>query len=219
MIHTQTIKKIIFDLGGVLLNIDPPLTGKKLEAMGVANMREVHEKLMASGLYARFDSGKITAARFREEVRSACALPLTDEQVDEAWNALLLDFPAHRVEMLRQLQGNYDLFLLSNTNIIHFQSYTESFRQIYQEEMSSFFRQLFLSYELGDHKPDHAIYKKVLHYDGFVPGETLFIDDSLPNARAAVECGMQAIHLAAGMEVTGLFINGKLRNDAEFLLP
>jgi FMN phosphatase YigB (HAD superfamily) len=214
-----SIKNIIFDLGGVLLNINPMLTVKALTGMGVQDMMEVHERLMKAEVYQRFDSGRSTPDQFREDIRRHCGLPLNDEQVDEAWNALLLDFPASRVEMMHEISPNYRLFLLSNTNSIHFETYTRAFRESHKVEMESLFERLFLSYELGSHKPDPEIYIRVMQLGSFNPAETLFIDDSLTNAEAAAKAGWVAFHLKEGMEVTELFKNGKLRTEAEFLLP
>jgi glucose-1-phosphatase len=217
MKKSESVKNIIFDLGGVLLNIEPKLTGKALEEMGVRNMEDVHSRLINEKLYERFDTGEYSPDRFRDEIRKACELALSDQQVDDAWNALLLDFPSKRVDLLHQLQPNYHLFLLSNTNSIHYQSYTHSFRMVHGEEMPGLFTRLFLSFEMGVHKPDQAIYEMTLRIGNFVPAETLFIDDSLANAQAAAKTGMLAFHLANGMDVNDLFINGKLRPEAEFL--
>lgn len=219
MLYSSKIKNIIFDLGGVLLNIDPMLTVKALTDMGVQDMMAVHQKLLNAAVYQRFDSGISSPAQFRDDIRENCGLPLSDEQVDEAWNALLLDFPATRVKMMQELTPNYHLFLLSNTNSIHFDTYTAAFRETYHFEMTTLFERLFLSYELGCHKPDPEIFHKVLSLGKFNPEETLFIDDSKANAEAAAKSGMLAFHLKEGMEITELFKNGKLRAEAEFLLP
>jgi putative hydrolase of the HAD superfamily len=219
MSKAGTVKNIIFDLGGVLLNIDPMLTVQALTEMGVNDMVAVHGKLIEASVYQRFDSGISSPAQFRNDIRKNCGLPLSDEQIDEAWNALLLDFPASRVKMMQELSPNYRLFLLSNTNSIHYETYTSSFRETFHFEMPSLFERLFLSYELGCHKPDPEIYHKVLSLGEFIPEETLFIDDSKANAEAAAKSGMLAFHLKEGMDITSLFKNGKLRTEAEFLLP
>lgn len=218
MAKPSDIKNIIFDLGGVLLNIDPSITGKELKEMGVQNLPQVLEKLASSRIYERLDTGALSDPGFRDEVRKACDMNLSDEQVDEAWNALLLDFPAPRVQMLKELNENYRIFLLSNTNSIHFISYTKTFREVHGFEMKSLFEQLFLSFEMGVHKPDAEIYNMSLEKGGLKASETLFIDDSLANAEAAVACGLAALHLKSGMEITDQVKNGKLRDDAEFLV-
>jgi len=213
------IKNIIFDLGGVLLNIEPALTGKALTEMGVSDMESLHLRLSESKLYQRYDSGICSSDRFRHEIREVSGIALIDAQIDEAWNALLLDFPKPRVEMLHQIRPHYNLYLLSNTNSIHFESYTRTFRDVHGEEMPDLFDRLFLSYELGAHKPDPEIYRKTIALGNFLPQETLFIDDSLENVLAATREGLIGFHLVAGLEVTELFKNRKLRVDAEFLLP
>jgi len=217
MKNIDSIKNIIFDLGGVLLNIEPKYTGKALEDMGVKNMAEVHARLLETKLYQRFDTGECSPSCFREEIRKACGIRLTDEQVDFAWNALLLDFPAPRAALLHELRQNYRLFLLSNTNSIHFDSYTKTFRIAHGEEMPGLFERLFLSYEMGVHKPDAIIYEMTLKTGNLLAEETLFIDDVLANAEAAVKAGMLAFHLAESMDITELFKNGKLHPGAEFL--
>lgn len=213
------IKNIIFDLGGVLLNIDPRITGRRLEEFGVANMEELHHKLMDVRLYKRFDSGACSPERFYEEIRELSGISLTDNQIEEAWNALLLDFPYERVNMLHQLSENYRLFLLSNTNSIHYRTYTQKFREVHGEEMPSLFEKLFLSYEMGCSKPDPAIFRKALIIANLKAEETLFIDDMAENVEAAVKEGLKACHLGNGTDVTGLFINGKLRPEAELFNP
>ena len=217
MKNAGSIRNIIFDLGGVLLNIDSRLTGKALEEMGVKNMEEVHARLTDAKLYQRFDTGECSLGCFRDEIRQACGIRLTDEQVDNAWNALLMDFPNHRVELLHNLRSNYRLFLLSNTNSIHYQSYMNTFRSVHGEEMTDLFEMLFLSFEMGMHKPDAAIYEMALRLGNLLAPETLFIDDVFANADAAANMGMLAFHLYNGIDVTDLFINGKLRQTAEFL--
>ncbi len=219
MTRTDSVKNIIFDLGGVLLNIEPKLTGLALEQMGVKNMALVHARLTESGLYARYDQGACSDSRFREEIRQACGIELTDGQIDEAWNALLLDFPPGRVEMMHSLAGHYRLFLLSNTNSIHYLSYTSRFREVHGEPLTRLFEKLFLSFEMGCHKPDPQIYTLALQQGNLAASETLFIDDSLANAEGAVRQGLSAIHLAPGMEVTDLFKQGLLREDVKVLFP
>lgn len=216
---TPEIKNIIFDLGGVLLNIDPWLTGRRLEDLGVVNMEELHHKLLDAKLYKRFDSGACSPERFYEEIRELSGIPLTHHQIEDAWNALLLDFPSERVKMLHQLSAKYRLFLLSNTNSIHYLTYTQKFKEVHGEEMPSLFEKLFLSYEMGCSKPDPAIFRKALLMGNMVAEETLFIDDMEENVVAAVKEGLKACHLGNGTDVTGLFINGKLRPEAELFNP
>jgi HAD superfamily hydrolase (TIGR01509 family) len=116
--------------------------------------------------------------------------------------------------MLQQSRKNYRIFLLSNTNSIHFQQYTDDFYEKYSIQMIDLFDALFLSYEIGIHKPDEGIYTHVLKYANLKPSECVFIDDSLPNIEAAALIGIAGIHIDKGQDVTQYFENGILKGDS-----
>jgi putative hydrolase of the HAD superfamily len=205
------ITNIIFDLGGVLLDIDPRRTFDRFVQMGINDIDGVMARMQEMNIYANFDTGVKSPERFRDEVREACRMELPDQQIDDAWNALLLDFPAPRVELLKQLKQHYRLYLLSNTNITHYIHYSGELKAVHGVELHELFDGLYLSFVLGLRKPDREIYDYVLTHGGFNPSETLFIDDSLENIEAARNSGIRGIHLNHGMEVTALFENGFIR--------
>jgi putative hydrolase of the HAD superfamily len=140
---------------------------------------------------------------------------LDNTAIDAAWNTLLLDFPLVRVQLLQQLQKNYKVYLLSNTNIIHFWHYTKEFFENYNIQMIDLFDKLFLSYEIGLHKPDTSIYSYVIEDLGIEPSKTVFIDDSLANIESAAGLGINIIHITGENDVTGYFVNGLLRGAGE----
>ena len=112
---------------------------------------------------------------------------------------------------MQQLQKNYKVYLLSNTNIIHFWHYTKEFFENYNIQMIDLFDKLFLSYEIGLHKPDTSIYSYVIEDLGIEPSKTVFIDDSLANIESAAGLGINIIHITGENDVTGYFVNGLLR--------
>lgn len=209
-IKASEIKNIIFDLGGVLLNINPLLSLIEFSKLSGVATEVLQMKLAGAGIFEKYDTGSISSADFRAELCHIMDKKVPDEVVDNAWNVLLLDFPAERMEMLKKISENYSVYLLSNTNSIHFDKYTTDFRKNYGIEMSSLFDKLFLSYEMGMHKPDEEIYRKVNESENLTASECLFIDDSLANANAAIAAGLQAIHHAPGNEVTQYFNEGFL---------
>ena len=115
----QGIKHIIFDLGNVLLNIDPSLTHKALQDLNIPNFDEVYFSLNEKNIFHDLEINALSPRQFIDAIREASGLPLEDLQIIDAWNALLLDFPLRRLQILQQLQLHYDLVLLSNTNEIH----------------------------------------------------------------------------------------------------
>jgi len=203
-------RNIIFDLGGVLLNINPLLSLNEFASISGTNHSELRRRLADEHIFEKFDTGQLDPSEFRSELCRIMNRKVNDKEIDRAWNILLLDFPLHRVQMLQQLKTNYRLFLLSNTNIIHFRHYTREFYNTYGIQMHDLFEKMFLSYEIGIHKPDAGIYSYVLRDAGLDPSECLFIDDSLPNINAAAMQGIAGIHIT-DHDVTWYFDNGKIR--------
>ena len=205
------IKNIIFDLGGVLLNINPLLSLIELAKLSETDSETLKISLATEGIFEKFDTGSITAAQFRSMLCQILNRKVSDFEIDRIWNVLLLDFPKPRVEMLQQIRRNYRIILLSNTNIIHYQKYTSDFFDNYGIPFTSLFDRLFLSYEIGMHKPDAGIYTYVLGNAEIKPEETAFFDDSLANIKAAEQSGIKSFHIHHGVDVTDFFENGILK--------
>jgi glucose-1-phosphatase len=205
------IKNIIFDLGGVLLNINPLLSLLELERISHISKNKLLERLAHEKLFEKFDTGGLSPAQFRSGLCRIMNLDVTDSEIDRIWNQLLLDFPAQRVELLQQLRANYHVFLLSNTNSIHFDHYTREFYEKYNFPMTNLFDQLFLSFEIGKHKPDAGIYTYVLQSADLHPSECIFIDDSMANIEAAELQGISGIHISE-YDVTHYFETGILKS-------
>ena len=203
-INLNGIKNIIFDFGNVLLNIDPALSAKAFEELGIKEGVNFWGSRSSSDLLNGLEKGTITPDEFREGALEMLVPGLTSQQVDEAWNALLLDLPIQRVEMLKRLKSDYRLFLLSNSNQIHYEYYMPGFEEKFDFPMGSLFEKLWFSHQLGMIKPGLEIYRHVLKDGGLNPAETLFIDDTLVNVEAARSLGMKAWHLEPGMEISEL---------------
>lgn len=213
MENPTSIRNIIFDLGGVLLNINPLLSLAALEQLSGINRDPLLNKLVASRIFQKIDTGILSPEKFRKEMGRILGVKLSDEKIDFAWNALLLDFPARRIEMLEKLKQNYRIFLLSNTNYIHYQHYTKIFELEFGYPFPDLFEKLYLSFELGMHKPDQPVYEHVLRTSELKAEQTLFIDDSLANIEAAMFLNIRCIHIQNGTDVTSCFKDGYLSSD------
>jgi glucose-1-phosphatase len=189
-----TVKNIIFDLGGVILNIDFKKTGDAFTALGVENFDQYFTQVHSNPLFKQLETGKIADA-FYDTVRLTASITATNAEIDTAWNAMLLDFPGQRIKKLQALSKQYRLFLFSNTNAIHHTAFQQSFRQQFGFEMDSLFEKAWYSHIAGHRKPDIAAFEYVIKDGGLQPGETLFIDDTLPNIEAAKHAGLQALYL------------------------
>jgi putative hydrolase of the HAD superfamily len=196
------IKNIIFDLGGVLININYKLTEQAFVQAGIANFGQIYSQLKQTTLFDDFEKGTIEPTHFINALQAQSAAPISDAQIINAWNAMLLDFPLRRLQILQQLRLHYNLFLLSNTNSIH----EEAFNKILMQDhgipsLGVFFDRVYLSHRLGLRKPMPQIFTKVLTDNGLQAHETLFIDDSIQHIQGANTVGIQTIHVAPGMSI------------------
>lgn len=202
----QGIQHIIFDLGGVLLNIDYQLTSKAFTALGISDFDQHFSQLHANSLFEDLETGKVNEEEFLEKIKEHLPAGTTNENIITAWNAMLLDYPVARLQLLQQLRQHYNLFLLSNTNAIHlaaFNSILEKSRGI--SSLASFFDRSYYSHLVGLRKPGKEIFQLILDENDLRPEHTLFIDDTLPNVEAAKELGIQTIHLQAPKTILDIF--------------
>lgn len=198
----QGIKHIIFDLGGVLINLDYKLTEQAFIDAGITNFPELYSQLQQSSLFDKFEVGQIGSEEFIAALRQASSVPVTEAQILHAWNAMLLDFPVRRLQILQQLRLHYDLFLLSNTNEIHEESFNGILMRTHGiPNIGVFFDKVYLSHRIGLRKPAAAIFQRVLDDNGLKPEQTLFIDDSPQHIAAASQLGIQTIFLEKGMTI------------------
>jgi HAD superfamily hydrolase (TIGR01509 family) len=202
----QGIKHIIFDLGGVILNINYQLTQQAFVDLGITNFSELYTQFHASNLFDDLETGRVSNEDFLAAMHQHAPKPVSDEQLLNAWNAMLLDFPLQRLQLLQQLRQHYNLFLLSNTNAIHM----DAFNKILQESrgipsLADFFERSYYSHLIGHRKPEKEAYQIIIDENGLHPAETLFIDDTLPNIEGAQAVGLQTIHLQSPKTITDIF--------------
>jgi HAD superfamily hydrolase (TIGR01509 family) len=200
----QQTKAIIFDLGGVLLDIDFKLSEKAFAELGVTNFSDFFNQFHSNDLFRRLETG-MEDDLFYDDLRTATGLSLSDEQIRDAWNALLLDFRPESVAVLPQLREKYELYLLSNTNEIHLQEFQRRY-EVWRpgQVFDDLFDVAYYSHRIGHRKPNASAFEYVLQKHGLNAAETLFIDDSINNIEAAQQLGLQTIHLKAGMKVEEL---------------
>jgi glucose-1-phosphatase len=200
----QQIKNIIFDLGGVLLNIDFSLSQQAFARLGVPNFADYISLTNINHLFRQLETG-LEEDLFYEEFRTLSGQPLTNSEIRDAWNALLIQYRPKSIAVLPALKKKYKTFLLSNTNEIHTKAFEQMFRNEFaQQSLDSQFHEVFYSQRIGHRKPNAAAYEFVLKRHELNPGETLFIDDSFANIEAANALGIQTVHLLPGMTIEAL---------------
>jgi len=195
-IQPNKYKNIIFDLGGVLLNIDYEITARAFEKLGISQFHKLFSKAEQNKTFDLYEKGLITSDEFREALNNALKAPVSKEVLDNSWNAMLLDLPAERLGLLKKMKQTHRTFLLSNTNEIHIQCFSDLLqKQIGSPDLSGFFEKVYLSYEIKLRKPDAEIFQYVLDCNQLDPAETLFIDDSPQHIEGAKKLGIQTYWL------------------------
>jgi FMN phosphatase YigB (HAD superfamily) len=202
----NNIKNIIFDLGGVLFNIDFNKTFAAFEALGVKNIRGMYGQHHANELFQQLETGMISEKEFFAVTKQFIPGDVTNEQVEEAWDAMLLDFRLDSLACLEALSGNYKIYLLSNTNAIHLRRV----HQILQKEtgkasLDDYFNKAWYSHLVGLRKPGREIYEFVLKDAGIRASETFFIDDTEENIQPAEQLGIKTKLLLPGEKIEDLF--------------
>lgn len=200
----MAFKNIIFDLGGVILNIDLRKTQDAFTALGVKNIDEVFRMGHIDSFFKSYETGAIDDAAFIASVQNLAGIKLAPEIVIEAWNALFIGFPPERINFLKKIRSKYRLFLLSNTSALHHTRFHEIFKQEFGGSLDDLFDKAYYSHIIKLHKPDTASYKLIIDENRLDPGETLFIDDSAANVEGAERAGLKGIHLAPGKTILEL---------------
>jgi epoxide hydrolase-like predicted phosphatase len=192
----EKYKAIVFDFGNVIINIDLNLTYKAFADFTYKSEEKIKQIFQSNEIFRKYEIGLFDDDEFREVVRQACGFPLNDDEIDIAWNALLLDVPKTRIEYLENLRIKYPIYLLSNTNSLHINKCKQYFRKNFgYSNFLELFNTAFLSYQMGLWKPDYAIYDAVIKEIGVKPNEILFLDDNEDNISAALDMGISAIKI------------------------
>jgi glucose-1-phosphatase len=199
------IKNIIFDLGGVIINLDIPRTIAEFNRISAVPFQELFTAAQQIDIFNKFDKGQISDFDFFTALRKELRYQGADESLLAAWNAMLLDVPARRLDLLVKLKLEYKTFLLSNTNETHIEAFE---RDLYLQHgirnFEDYFEEVFYSCRLGMRKPDAEIFEMVLRKHGLRAEETVFIDDSEQHVRGAGACGIKSYLLPPKMEVEDL---------------
>ena len=195
-LEPATYDAVIFDLGGVLLDLDVPRTISALSELFQTDAHAFYTQARQVELFDRFECGLISAATFRNELRLllSSASNASDEAIDHAWSALLGSFPLRKIQLLKKLAASKRVFLLSNTNEIHLQRFIAAYDATYSSTFgpwSQLFEKDHYSHVLGYRKPDPRAFQALLTTHGLDAPRTAFIDDNLDNIRAAEALGLQ----------------------------
>ena len=198
------IQNIIFDLGGVILNLDMSKTVEAFTRLGWkdADWRGISQ----SGylIFENLETGEDTIEQFRKGIRKMLPGNPADSEIDFAWNAMLIDFPSGIIDYLIDLKSRYKLYIFSNTNELHLKRFRDIFFNSYGYPFDNLFDGTYYSHEIGDRKPNPGAFLAVMKDASLIPSETLFVDDLKANTDAAMQLGLNVLHIQAGTLMNNL---------------
>lgn len=192
------VTTLIFDYGGVIVNLDLPSCIQNLKNLGFANVEQYLSNFGQKDFFLQFENGQIDTIGFRENIRKNVSQSISDAQIDQAWCSFLCDIPPHRIALLRKLRQKYRLLLLSNTNPLHINESTQKALEPYNTALNELFDTCYLSYEMGVTKPSEAIFNALLENENLQAQECLFLDDGLKNIETAQRLGFQTFYVQQG---------------------
>ena len=203
--NLQGIQNIIFDLGGVIINLDNKLTEKAFVDLGVKDFRKYFGHGFAASFFSDFEVGKISDQQFISDLKKMMEVDVSDQVIMDAWDALLLNFPQERIRLLDVLKRKYRLFLFSNTNALHLKKVQSIYRNEFGSgSMEDHFEKTYYSHLIHLRKPDAASFEYIIRENNLDPAATMFVDDAQVNVDGANAAGLKGFYLAPGISITDL---------------
>ncbi len=187
----NNISTLIFDLGGVIVDLDLAKCIQNFKSLGLENIEQYLSNFGQKDFFMQFEKGQIGIPVFRDEIRKLAGIELTDAQIDKAWCSFLTQIPVEKLHLLSELKKKYRLLMLSNTNPLHIQTAVAAEFRKTGKTMQDFFDKCYLSYEMGMVKPDVEIFEALLADAQVKAEECLFLDDGKKNIDTAAALGIQ----------------------------
>jgi len=193
----RSIKNLIFDLGGVILDLSVDTSLKSFANLSGIEESTVKRLYVSTPEFEFYEKGGMSDADFREFVKTLFRIDAPDESLDACWNAMLVGFPRKKLELLETLKRTYNVYLLSNTNSIHLEHINNILlpRVNHHSSLDSFFHRAYYSHRMKKRKPDAEIFEQVLSEGKLLPSETLFLDDNQSNVEGAAKLGIKTVHV------------------------
>ncbi|MBI9035704.1 MAG: HAD family phosphatase [Bacteroidales bacterium] len=209
----QNIRNIIFDFGGVIYDIDFGRLKNAFRRHGIEDYEALYAKNKQNDLFTDLEKGAISNEDFAGKFRLLTQLNISDQQVYDLWNEILVDYVKERIDAIKEASSNYRLFLMSNTNRIHYSYFARQFQEQFVGALPDLFEKVYLSFEMGMVKPDSRIFEQILAENKLIAQETLFIDDLDTNVYSAIKSGIKGSILTSDQDLKEFFEKGILKED------
>ncbi len=199
----KDIKVLLFDLGGVIIDIDPSITINALKSMSKKSSEDFNaldykhykEESSLLNFFFEYEKGNINDDKFRDGIRKFANFDLSNDKIDHIWNYVIVKINQDLLDVVLSLKNRYKIMILSNTNFIHKVYYDKLVVDIYGKTLKQLFDKVFYSYEIRSRKPELEIYQKVIDESSYSGKEILFFDDMKENLEIPKVIGMKTHHV------------------------
>lgn len=203
--NLNDIENIIFDLGVVLLDLDFEGANEEFKKIGLTNFNDFYSKVHANNFFFDFETGKISNDLFIGKIKEFIGRDVDDNAIKNAWNTIIKGFPNRKIEFIKTISRQYNIFMLSNTNKIHAEKYEDLFLRDAGKNLESYFKGVYYSHTLGHRKPSQEAFTAVLAENNLVPEKTIFIDDIEENLKPAELLNIKTIHYKKDTDLFAIF--------------
>jgi len=201
----NSIKTIIFDLGVVLLDIDVDSTLNQFKKIGADLTNPDLDITNRNSLFQKIERGELSEQEIIDRINKHLPVPVENKVIRDIWNATIVSFPKEKIAVLHKLKDFYKVYLLSNTNQIHYEKFNDIIINEYNRPFNSYFDKAFYSHELKMSKPDPKIYETVINEIGDKPESCLFLDDKIENLEVPAKMGVQTQHVSPNFDFVAYF--------------
>jgi len=207
MKHFSNISTLIFDFGGVLIDLDMNQSILNFKKLGIKNVENYLSNFGQSGFFMQLEKGKISAEEFRSEIRKMTPNTITDSEINDAWNAFLVRIPSEKLDIVYELRKKYRVIMLSNTNVIHFPYAEQTFFSYKNRSINEYFDKCYRSYDMKMVKPDTEIFEAILSQEQVAANRCLLLDDGPKNIEQAHKLGFQTYFVDPNEDLSFLLTN------------
>lgn len=201
----EGIETIIFDLGMVIINLNQEATSNQFRTIFGEDYESFMLELNEEGFFNAYETGRISTKEFTSTLSKKSNGKASEEDISNAWNAMLLDIPPIRFEILKWAKSNFNTYCLSNTNELHINWINEMLKKEFNlENLNPFFHHVYLSHEMHQRKPDVEIFETLINKHQLEPSKTLFIDDTAGHLLGAKQAGLKTYHLTGSETIEDL---------------
>ncbi len=204
--NPQDFPNIIFDLGGVIINIATHRTIDEFSQLIGDKPFDIKSRIESSDIFMELEKGTITEDEFYKHVCELLETKISWSDFEKAWNAMIGDLPVQRLEKLEEIAKNHRIFLLSNTNSIHLRRVAEVVKEaVSRDSIDQYFEKVYYSNHIGLRKPNTDIYDFVVKTHKLNPAETIFLDDNVHNLEGAIKAGLDVFHITEEKGIMDIF--------------